>query len=105
MLTQRLWIIIKATFSRRGENHVGRELFALYVKLTERGKYMQHLNSQQTSKVHKTAELFEPTTINGMRLTNRFVRSATWEGLADEDGSVTKKLTEIWSIWPEVKSG
>lgn len=31
------------------------------------------------------AELFEVTSINGMRLANRFVRSATWEGLADRD--------------------
>jgi 2,4-dienoyl-CoA reductase-like NADH-dependent reductase (Old Yellow Enzyme family) len=41
------------------------------------------------------AELFECTTINGMSLANRFVRSATWEGLADEDGSVTPRLTEM----------
>ncbi len=26
------------------------------------------------------AELFEPTLLNGMELSNRFVRSATWEG-------------------------
>lgn len=36
--------------------------------------------------------LFEPTEINGMRLANRFVRSATWEGLAADDGSVTPEL-------------
>jgi 2,4-dienoyl-CoA reductase-like NADH-dependent reductase (Old Yellow Enzyme family) len=28
------------------------------------------------------ANLFETTTINAMTLENRFVRSATWEGLA-----------------------
>lgn len=38
--------------------------------------------------------LFEPSTINGMELSNRFVRSATWEGMATEDGSVTPRLTE-----------
>jgi len=38
--------------------------------------------------------LFEPGTINGMTLTNRFVRSATWEGMATEDGRVTPKLIE-----------
>ncbi len=33
------------------------------------------------------ADLFETTTINGLELKNRFVRSATWEGLAtDQDG-------------------
>ncbi|MGA7576676.1 MAG: NADH:flavin oxidoreductase [Desulfobaccales bacterium] len=41
------------------------------------------------------AELFEGTSINGMRLANRFVRSATWEGLADRDGAVTPRLIEM----------
>ena len=36
--------------------------------------------------------LFEPMTINGMALKNRFVRSATWEGLAADDGSSTRPL-------------
>lgn len=38
--------------------------------------------------------LFKSTTINGMTLANRFVRSATWEGMATEDGRVTPKLIE-----------
>ncbi|MGA2786320.1 MAG: NADH:flavin oxidoreductase [Verrucomicrobiota bacterium] len=41
------------------------------------------------------AELFEKVSINGMTLANRFVRSATWEGLAGPDGSVTPKLTKM----------
>jgi 2,4-dienoyl-CoA reductase-like NADH-dependent reductase (Old Yellow Enzyme family) len=41
------------------------------------------------------AELFEGTSINGMGLANRFIRSATWEGLADEHGTVTPRLTEM----------
>jgi 2,4-dienoyl-CoA reductase-like NADH-dependent reductase (Old Yellow Enzyme family) len=41
------------------------------------------------------AELFEKVSINGMALANRFVRSATWEGLASRDGSVTPKLTKM----------
>lgn len=40
-------------------------------------------------------KLFEHTLINGMSLSNRFVRSATWEGLADKDGTVTPKLIEM----------
>ena len=40
------------------------------------------------------SNLFEPTEINGMRLANRFVRSATWEGMAADDGAVTPKLTQ-----------
>ncbi len=38
--------------------------------------------------------LFEKTGINGMALENRFVRSATWLGLASEDGTATPKLVE-----------
>jgi 2,4-dienoyl-CoA reductase-like NADH-dependent reductase (Old Yellow Enzyme family) len=41
------------------------------------------------------AQLFESTSINGMKLANRFVRSATWEGLANQEGSVTPKLTKM----------
>jgi 2,4-dienoyl-CoA reductase-like NADH-dependent reductase (Old Yellow Enzyme family) len=36
--------------------------------------------------------LFEGTSINGMKLSNRFVRSATYEGMAAEDGSCTEVL-------------
>ena len=39
--------------------------------------------------------LFEPTEINGMKLSNRFVRSATWEGMATEDGACTPKLVDL----------
>jgi 2,4-dienoyl-CoA reductase-like NADH-dependent reductase (Old Yellow Enzyme family) len=57
---------------------------------------MQNLDSQaQTSRAHSRPELFEETTINGMNLANRFVRSATWEGLANKEGSVTKRLSEM----------
>jgi 2,4-dienoyl-CoA reductase-like NADH-dependent reductase (Old Yellow Enzyme family) len=42
-----------------------------------------------------TAKLFERTTINTMVLENRFVRSATWEGLATDDGAVTESLTDV----------
>ncbi len=38
--------------------------------------------------------LFQPTAINGMHLRNRFVRSATWEGLATEEGVVTDPLID-----------
>ena len=40
-------------------------------------------------------ELFECTSINDMSLTNRFMRSATWEGLADQGGTVTLRLIEM----------
>jgi 2,4-dienoyl-CoA reductase-like NADH-dependent reductase (Old Yellow Enzyme family) len=40
--------------------------------------------------------LFEKTTINGMTLNNRFVRSATWEGMCDNDGRPTTKLASFY---------
>jgi len=42
------------------------------------------------------SKLFEATTINGMKLLNRFVRSATWEGLAADDGSCTPALKDFY---------
>ena len=38
--------------------------------------------------------LFENCAIHTMSLANRFVRSATWEGMAANDGTVTPKLTD-----------
>jgi len=40
------------------------------------------------------SKLFEKSSINGMGLANRFVRSATWEGMAADDGSVTSRLID-----------
>jgi 2,4-dienoyl-CoA reductase-like NADH-dependent reductase (Old Yellow Enzyme family) len=41
------------------------------------------------------ARLFERTSINGMELENRFVRSATWEGMATDDGICTPRLIDL----------
>jgi len=41
-----------------------------------------------------TSPLFNPGSINGMTLANRFIRSATWEGMAAADGRVTSRLIE-----------
>ena len=41
------------------------------------------------------SKLFETTEINGMQLANRFVRSATWEGMASDDGACTPRLMEL----------
>ena len=38
------------------------------------------------------AKLFETTAINGMTLQNRLVRSATWEGMCEQDGKPTEKV-------------
>jgi 2,4-dienoyl-CoA reductase-like NADH-dependent reductase (Old Yellow Enzyme family) len=40
--------------------------------------------------------LFDETTINGMALKNRLVRSATWEGMCDPDGRPTEKLADLY---------
>ncbi len=40
--------------------------------------------------------LFEETKINGMKMRNRLVRSATWEGMCDSDGRPTEKLTALY---------
>ena len=40
--------------------------------------------------------IFESSTINGLELRNRLVRSATWEGLADPDGGVNERLIDVY---------
>jgi 2,4-dienoyl-CoA reductase-like NADH-dependent reductase (Old Yellow Enzyme family) len=40
--------------------------------------------------------LFDETEINGMKLKNRFVRSATWERMADKKGHLTEKLYDLY---------
>ncbi len=42
------------------------------------------------------SQLFSPFVVNGMRLANRFVRSATGESMAPDDGRVTDELIEIY---------
>jgi 2,4-dienoyl-CoA reductase-like NADH-dependent reductase (Old Yellow Enzyme family) len=41
------------------------------------------------------ASVFEATSIKGLSLPNRFVMSATWEGMADDDGNCTEKLVNL----------
>jgi 2,4-dienoyl-CoA reductase-like NADH-dependent reductase (Old Yellow Enzyme family) len=41
------------------------------------------------------AELFETTVLNGVALSNRFIRSATWEGLAAPGGYATDELGRL----------
>ena len=47
------------------------------------------------------SRLFERSTINGMELSNRFVRSATWEGMATDDGAVTPALIDTMTALAE----
>lgn len=47
-------------------------------------------------------KIFEPINLNNMTLKNRLVRSATWEGIANPDGSVTE---EAYGIYEELAKG
>lgn len=40
-------------------------------------------------------KLFETSEINGMTLANRFVRSATWAGMATDEGACTPQLIDL----------
>ncbi len=42
------------------------------------------------------ATVFEETTINGMVMNNRMIRSATWEGMCEQDGRPTEKLINCY---------
>lgn len=44
-------------------------------------------------------KLFEPIKIKGMELTNRFVKSATWMGMATDEGNVSGKLIKAMGAW------
>ncbi len=50
-------------------------------------------------------KLFETTSINSMTLKNRFVRSATWVGLANQDGSCTQRLIDLTTKLAEGEVG
>jgi 2,4-dienoyl-CoA reductase-like NADH-dependent reductase (Old Yellow Enzyme family) len=42
------------------------------------------------------ATVFDETAINGMTMRNRMVRSATWEGMCEQDGRPTEKLINYY---------
>ena len=41
------------------------------------------------------SKLFDKTLLGSIALQNRFVRSATWEGMAQEDGACTPALVDL----------
>lgn len=42
------------------------------------------------------SDIFDTITIKGLTMKNRLVRSATWEGLCDDDGRPTERLIEFY---------
>ncbi|MFC1708233.1 hypothetical protein ACFL59_15685, partial [Planctomycetota bacterium] len=44
------------------------------------------------------SKLFSSWTVKNLTLRNRLVRSATWEGLADDNGVVTDRLVEVYDV-------
>ena len=42
-------------------------------------------------------KIFDEVNLNGLHLKNRLIRSATWEGLADDAGHMPEKLYEIYT--------
>ena len=55
------------------------------------------VKSLETGIFAMSSKLFEPSSIGTLRVKNRFVRSATWEGMAGDDGSCTSRLVELTS--------
>ena len=41
-------------------------------------------------------KIFESVILNNIALKNRLIRSATWEGIANIDGSITDETYEIY---------
>ncbi|MDR1875235.1 MAG: NADH:flavin oxidoreductase [Synergistaceae bacterium] len=50
-------------------------------------------------------DVFDGIEIAGTALPNRFVRSATWEGMATEEGAVTPELTQLMKALAEGGTG
>ncbi|HSL92694.1 MAG TPA: NADH:flavin oxidoreductase [Candidatus Limnocylindrales bacterium] len=48
---------------------------------------------------------FDPASIGRLQLTNRFVRSATWEGMADPNGAPTDRLISLYETLAEGGAG
>lgn len=49
--------------------------------------------------------LFEPATVGKITLRNRIVRSATWEGMCDEQGAPTERLVSLYEALAEGAAG
>ncbi len=61
--------------------------------------------SNSLSDERDTLKVFSANKIGGLLIKNRFVRSATYEGMASEDGNVTDKLVELYKNLAEGGTG
>jgi 2,4-dienoyl-CoA reductase-like NADH-dependent reductase (Old Yellow Enzyme family) len=63
------------------------------------------LGSRKVSRLEIATRIkspvFEPKEIGGMTIKNRLVRSATYEGMASENGNVTNELVELYKTLAE----
>lgn len=55
---------------------------------------MEH--NRFVKEVLTVKKIYEPVKMNHIELKNRLIRSATWEGIANPDGSVTSEAYEIY---------
>lgn len=55
---------------------------------------MEH--NRFVKEVFIVKKIYEPAKMNHIELKNRLIRSATWEGIANPDGSVTSEAYEIY---------
>ena len=51
----------------------------------------------ETNSIKK--KIFEPLKLNDLTLKNRLLRSATWEGIAHEDGSLDEIIYIYMKNW------
>jgi 2,4-dienoyl-CoA reductase-like NADH-dependent reductase (Old Yellow Enzyme family) len=65
------------------------------IPLWERDKNLSRIDGEIPEEENGMSVLFTETQINGMTLPNRFVRSATWAGMAIEDGACTPDLVNL----------
>lgn len=60
------------------------------------GQTYKALREAMIKEVFTVKQIFEPVKLRHIELSNRLVRSATWEGIANPDGSVTEEAYEIY---------
>ena len=57
---------------------------------------ISHLMIYNTKEMFIVKNLFETVKLKNLTMKNRLIRSATWEGIAEPDGSITDESYEIY---------